>query len=80
MKKIAIVPAYNEQAAIGSVVDELKAFDPELDVLVVDDASHDATALRAREHGALVVTLPALLRAADDLARLAAAVIDLANT
>ena len=58
VKKIAIVPAYNEQAAIGSVVDELKAFDPELDVLVVDDASHDATALRAREHGALVVTLP----------------------
>jgi glycosyltransferase involved in cell wall biosynthesis len=58
MKKIAIVPAYNEQAAIGGVVDELRAFDPELDVLVVDDASHDGTAMLARAHGARVVTLP----------------------
>lgn len=58
MKKIAIVPAYNEQAAIGGVVDELRAFDPDLDVLVVDDASHDATARRARARGARVITLP----------------------
>jgi glycosyltransferase involved in cell wall biosynthesis len=58
MKKIAIVPAYNEQDAIGGVIDELRQFDPELDVVVIDDASHDETALRAREHGARVVTLP----------------------
>src|SRR6185312_3600623 len=58
VRKVAIVPAYNEQEAIGGVVDELKAFDPELDVLVVDDASHDLTAQTARRHGALVVTLP----------------------
>ena len=43
MKKIAIVPAYNEQGAIGGVIDELRAFDPEFDVLVVDDASHDGS-------------------------------------
>jgi glycosyltransferase involved in cell wall biosynthesis len=58
MKKIAIVPAYNEQGAIGGVVDELRDFDPELDVVVVDDCSRDETAARAREHGARVVTLP----------------------
>ncbi len=58
MKKIAIVPAYNEQGAIGGVVDELRAFDPELDVVVVDDCSHDETAARAREHGARVLSLP----------------------
>jgi glycosyltransferase involved in cell wall biosynthesis len=58
MKKIAIVPAYNEQDAIGAVVDELRAFDRELDVLVIDDASHDDTALHARVHGARVVSLP----------------------
>jgi glycosyltransferase involved in cell wall biosynthesis len=58
VKKIAIVPAYNEQDAIGGVIDELKAFDPELDVLVIDDASRDLTAKRAREHGARVVRLP----------------------
>jgi len=58
VKKIAIVPAYNEQGAIGGVVDEIRAFDPEFDVLVVDDASHDATAQIAHAHGARVVTLP----------------------
>ena len=58
VKKIAIVPAYNEQAAIGGVVDELRAFDPELDVLVVDDARTTRPHVRAREHGARVVTLP----------------------
>lgn len=58
MKKIAIVPAYNEQDAIGRVIDELRAFDSELDVVVVDDASHDSTAERARAHGAKVVCLP----------------------
>jgi glycosyltransferase involved in cell wall biosynthesis len=58
MKRIAIVPAYNEEDAIVSVIRELAAFDPGVDVLVVDDASHDATAERARSAGARVVTLP----------------------
>ena len=58
MKKIAIVPAYNEQEAIGGVIDELRAFDAELDVLVIDDASHDGTARVAEQHGARVVSLP----------------------
>jgi glycosyltransferase involved in cell wall biosynthesis len=58
VKKLAIVPAYNEQGAIGAVVDEIRSFDPGLDVIVVDDASLDATADTARAHGARVVTLP----------------------
>jgi glycosyltransferase involved in cell wall biosynthesis len=58
VKRIAIVPAYNEEGAIGGVIEEIRAFDPALDVLVVDDASHDATAAVARRHGARVVTLP----------------------
>lgn len=58
MKKIAIVPAYNEEGAIGGVVDELLAFDPELVVLVIDDASHDRTVEAARAQGARVVSLP----------------------
>jgi glycosyltransferase involved in cell wall biosynthesis len=58
VKRIAIVPAFNEQDAIVGVVAELHAFDPGIDVLVVDDASHDATAERARHHGALVISLP----------------------
>jgi glycosyltransferase involved in cell wall biosynthesis len=58
VKRIAIVPAYNEADSIGGVVDEIRAFDPTFDVLVVDDGSGDGTALAAAAHGALVVRLP----------------------
>ncbi len=58
MKCIAIVPAYNEEGAIGKVIDEIFAFDRHYDVIVIDDASFDRTSDRAREHGALVVRLP----------------------
>jgi glycosyltransferase involved in cell wall biosynthesis len=58
VRAIAIIPAFNEEDAIGNVVDEVFAFDPQLDVLVVDDASHDNTRARAQEHGARVVRLP----------------------
>jgi glycosyltransferase involved in cell wall biosynthesis len=58
VSRIAIVPAYNEAGAIGGVVDEIRAFDAAFDVLVIDDASRDATADVARRHGAVVVTLP----------------------
>lgn len=55
---IAVVPAWNEEGAIGRVVDEIKAFDPSATVVVVDDASTDATAEVAEEHGATVLRLP----------------------
>ena len=57
-RRIAIVPAYNEEGAIGGVVDELRAFDPGLDVVVVADGSLDRTAEVAAAHGAHVVRLP----------------------
>ncbi len=55
---IAIVPAHNEEGAIGEVVDEIRAFDPSFDVVVIDDGSTDATASVASAHGATVVVLP----------------------
>ena len=57
-RTIAIVPARNEAGAIGGVVDEIRAFDPTLDVVVIDDGSTDATAEVARSRGAAVVSLP----------------------
>jgi hypothetical protein len=57
-RRIAIVPAYNEEGNIGRVVDELRAFDAGLDVVVVSDGSVDRTAEVAAEHGARVVRLP----------------------
>jgi glycosyltransferase involved in cell wall biosynthesis len=51
---VAVVPAYNEQSTIGTVVDETA---PHVDeVVVVDDGSSDDTATIARDHGATVVT------------------------
>jgi hypothetical protein len=55
---VAVVPAWNEGGAIGRVVDGIRAFDPELDVVVVDDASTDETAEVATAHGATVLRLP----------------------
>jgi glycosyltransferase involved in cell wall biosynthesis len=57
-RRIAIVPALNEADSIGGVIDELRAFDPGFDVVVVSDGSVDRTAEVAAEHGARVVRLP----------------------
>jgi glycosyltransferase involved in cell wall biosynthesis len=55
---VAVVPAWNEQGAIGRVVDEIRTFDPAATVVVVDDASTDETASVAEAHGARVLRLP----------------------
>ena len=55
---VAVVPAFDEEGAIGAVVAEIAAFDPAIDVVVVDDGSADATAAAAARAGATVVSLP----------------------
>jgi hypothetical protein len=57
-KHLAIVPAYNEEASVASVVQDLHDHAPGFDVLVVDDGSTDATARRARDAGAHVLRMP----------------------
>jgi glycosyltransferase involved in cell wall biosynthesis len=54
----AIVPAFNEAGAVGRVVEEIRAFDATIDVVVVDDASTDDTAAVAESLGATVLRLP----------------------
>ena len=58
MRKAAVVPAFNEAAAIRSVVTEIRAAEPGFEVVVVDDGSTDATADLARAAGAVVLSLP----------------------
>ena len=58
LRRVAIVPAYNEDASIAGVVGELLAYDPGLRVVVVDDGSADRTAELARAAGAKVISLP----------------------
>ncbi len=57
-RRVAIVPAFNEEASIAGVVGELLAYDPGLRVVVVDDGSTDRTAEIARSAGAKVISLP----------------------
>ena len=58
LRRVAIVPALNEEHTIARVIDELRAFDPGLDVVVIDDGSADRTADVAAARGARVVRLP----------------------
>lgn len=55
---VAVVPAYNEEGAIGRLVDEIAEYQPDLDVVVLDDCSTDGTAAVAEDHGATVLRLP----------------------
>jgi glycosyltransferase involved in cell wall biosynthesis len=53
-----VIPAFNEEGAIGAVVERVRARHPWREVLVVDDGSRDATAERAEAAGARVVRHP----------------------
>ena len=53
---VVFVPAWNEEASLPGVLDELARELPDTDVLVVDDGSADGTAHVAREHGAVVLS------------------------
>lgn len=55
---IVIIPAYQEAARIGAVIDAVFAARPGLRVVVIDDGSADDTAEVARRHGATVLRLP----------------------
>ena len=55
---LIIVPAFNEEAAVGAVVRAIRAAMPGTPVLVIDDCSLDATQATAREAGARVLPLP----------------------
>jgi glycosyltransferase involved in cell wall biosynthesis len=57
-RRLAIVPALNEEQSVARVVAEIRSVDPEFVVLVIDDCSSDRTCLVAEEAGALVLRLP----------------------
>ncbi len=53
---MVFIPAWNEEAGLPAVLDELARELPTADVLVIDDGSTDATADVARHAGAIVVS------------------------
>lgn len=50
-----VIPAYNEEEGIGGVIHEIHALPGEIELIIVDDGSTDATAARAAEAGARVI-------------------------
>jgi glycosyltransferase involved in cell wall biosynthesis len=57
-KLLILVPAFNEEGAIGGVVEAVNQTMPGTPVLVVDDCSTDGTVAIARRTGAEVLPLP----------------------
>lgn len=62
MRVLIIIPAFNEQVALGAVLAEIKALSPadvgaDLDTVVVDDGSADRTSEVAAAGGARVLRL-----------------------
>jgi len=55
---LILVPAFNEEEAVGRVVHEVREVVPDVPILVVDDCSWDGTAAVGRAAGADVMTLP----------------------
>jgi hypothetical protein len=58
LRRLIIMPAYNEAPNLPRVIPELQAAAPDFDLVVIDDGSRDPTASTAAGLGAAVVTLP----------------------
>lgn len=58
MKTLIIVPAYNEEGSIVATIEELRNTVPDVDYVIVDDGSKDATRRLCEEHGYVIVSHP----------------------
>jgi len=58
MKVSCIIPAYNEEKTIASIIDTVKRVNQVNEIIVVSDGSTDATAIVAKQAGAKVIELP----------------------
>ena len=58
LKKLVIIPAYNEENSIGAVIEDIHLHAPDMDIVVVNDGSSDRTAKVALRHQAIVLNMP----------------------
>jgi glycosyltransferase involved in cell wall biosynthesis len=57
-RSVVIVPAFNEEASIGGLIDEIRRYVPDLEIVVINDGSSDRTSFVASARGATVLDLP----------------------
>jgi len=57
-KILVIIPAFNEAASIGKLIQEVRSFVPQADLVVINDGSQDNTEEEALKVGAPVASLP----------------------
>jgi glycosyltransferase involved in cell wall biosynthesis len=55
---LLLIPAFNEEGAVASVVREIRGYHAETPILVLDDCSADGTRSEALRAGADVITVP----------------------
>lgn len=58
MKKLVIIPAYNEQGSILKTVNDVRQNAPDFDYVIVNDCSKDNTLKICQENGLNVINLP----------------------
>ena len=58
MKKLCIIPAFNESESIVKTVQNINEFAPDFDVIVINDSSKDNTLDICRENNIPVLDLP----------------------
>ena len=58
MKKLVIIPAYNESGNIVNTIRDIKENAPEFDYIVINDCSKDNTEEVCRQNGINYVSLP----------------------
>ena len=57
-QSLIIIPAFNEEAALPGLLQEVRQAAPATDIVVINDCSDDRTGDVARRHGAAVLDLP----------------------
>lgn len=62
MSVLLIIPAFNEEASIENVVDNIKNNFPQYDYVIINDGSKDRTSEICHKNGYNIIDLPVKLR------------------
>lgn len=58
MKKLVIIPAYNEEGNLEKTIEDIKKNAPDFDYVIINDCSTDSTLDMCRKHGYSYLNLP----------------------